>query len=262
MKEITKITKVEFSEIESFNDLSPENQEIFKSFQEDEVILKNEYSFDTQEDEDNLLKKIEAYGQIIKNISNPTELMILKSLLSNKGIKNIKFITCIPQSVYNVIIDNRPDNLQFVPKKDQTLELCKRAIDLKPSTFQYIIKQNEDICMYAVQKEGLNLRFVKKQTKEICLAAIKNNPDAFRFVEDQDLELCEIAIKGKASNIEFIEEEFQTEDICLRAIMFNPNMISVLKQYHPRIINLLVKTNSVNSENIRQKCHFRDYSKN
>lgn len=81
---------------------------------------------------------------------------------------------------------------------DKTEALCRRAVELKGSTLQYITdyifdEKNhvdaESICFAAVRTTGTAIQFVpkEKRSEHLCLTAVKRNASALQYVPDDVL---------------------------------------------------------------------------
>lgn len=117
-------------------------------------------------------------------------------------------ITYLPWEIFFV----RPENMKpyyidislasscgnSIQMMDKTEALCRRAVEVKGSTLQYITdyifdKKNhvdaESICFAAVKKDGIAIQFVpkEKRSEQMCLTAVKSHPSALQYVPDDVL---------------------------------------------------------------------------
>ncbi|MGL4847353.1 MAG: DUF4116 domain-containing protein [Clostridium sp.] len=100
--------------------------------------------------------------------------------------------------------------LKNICKKNQSVEMCKVAINQNPKAFQYAS--------------------VKCIDSEVCLEVIKKDPNMFRYVPNKfkTNEICCLAV---ASNPEFlvkVPDELKTNKMYLNALKRNPNIFKYI----------------------------------
>lgn len=71
--------------------------------------------------------------------------------------------------------------LQYI--RNQTDEMCLKAVTTNPFTLRFVRKQTDIICKCAVQQDGHALLYVHKQTEEICILAIRQNWAVLPYVK-------------------------------------------------------------------------------
>lgn len=102
--------------------------------------------------------------------------------------------------------------LKKIPKKEQTIELCRTAI-----------KQNP-----------LALRFVSRKCldSKLCLAAVKKGGQAFRYVPSQFVtkRICELAVEADPKLLNNVPENFRTSMICINAVKKDVSTLSYVSQ--------------------------------
>jgi hypothetical protein len=76
------------------------------------------------------------------------------------------------------------------------------------SALQFVKEQTPEICMKAVKQNGLALQFFKEQTPEICVEAVKQNGLALKHVKEQTPKICVEAVKQDILALEYINDEF------------------------------------------------------
>ncbi len=107
--------------------------------------------------------------------------------------------------------------LKRISKKDQTLEMCKTAIDQNPKALKYASKQciDAEICSDAVKKDGNTFRYVPKRfiTKKMCLLAVQADADLLSDVpyELKTREICLLAVTKKPETLSYIPHEKRYE---------------------------------------------------
>ncbi|MDF2943898.1 MAG: hypothetical protein K0S01_2756 [Herbinix sp.] len=107
--------------------------------------------------------------------------------------------------------------LRQIPKKDQTIKMCKAAISQNPKALKYASRKciDVDICLAAVQKDGNVFRYVPEQfiTIEMCLLAVQANADLLNNVptEWRTKEICLLAITKKAETLSYVPIEKRYE---------------------------------------------------
>lgn len=102
--------------------------------------------------------------------------------------------------------------LKKIPKKEQTIELCKAAIRQNPLALQFVSRKCLD--------------------SKMCLAAVKKNGQAFRYVPGQFVtkRMCELAVEAAPELLNNVPENFRTSTICINAIKKDVNILSFISQ--------------------------------
>ena len=154
----------------------------------------------------------------------------------------------IHDDVYLEAVRQNGEELSKVPKKSQTLEICRTAISNNSNAFYYTpchilkkifedkdwVKQNAQKWL---SKNGYILQFFPKEfrTKEVCHIAVRNNSASISYVpvENINMELCFDAVylsdeDFKSSSFDnaslyHIPEEFHTEALYREAFRYNPH---------------------------------------
>ena len=116
------------------------------------------------------------------------------------------------------------DNLQYVPKKLITKELCEVAVSNYGYALQYVPEElkTPELCELAVTSNGgWALQFVPEELKtfELCEYAVSRDGYNLDFVPDElrTFEICELAVqnefKGRVDKVlnAFVPEEFHKE---------------------------------------------------
>lgn len=154
---------------------------------------------------------------------------------------DIEFITdeliimCIDAGIHNM--------LPYI--KNQTEEICIKAVTNYASDLLCVEKQTHDICMAAAQSsmcnDGYLLGAVHNQTDDICMAFIEKDPSAIAYMRNQTKEACEFAVRKNSNVLKYIR--IQDEFICSMAIHKYPFVI----RYTRNITDKLKKIVSQNS---------------
>jgi predicted RNase H-like nuclease len=133
-----------------------------------------------------------------------------------------------------------PNNfLKYV--KEQTPEICLKAVKQNGNALEYVKEQTPELCLEAVKENGYSLQYVKEQTPEICLEAVKKNWSALQYVKEQTPEICLEAVKKNWSALQYVKE--QTPEICLEAVKKNLSALQYVKEQTPEICLKAVKQN-------------------
>ena len=131
------------------------------------------------------------------------------------------------------------NNMPLIYVKEQTPEICIKAVKKDGYALEYVIEQTPEICIEAVKQDGRALEFVKEQTPEICIEAVKQNGYALRFVKEQTPEICIEAVKQDGWALEYIKE--QTPEICIDAVKHRGLALKCVKKQTPEICIKAVK---------------------
>ncbi|NJK16351.1 DUF4116 domain-containing protein, partial [Clostridioides difficile] len=80
---------------------------------------------------------------------------------------------------------------------------------------KYVKEQTEEVCLKAVKQDYRMLKYVNKQTEEVCLEAVRQNYRALYYINDKTDNVLIEAIKHASTHdvmevFKFVEE--QTED--------------------------------------------------
>jgi hypothetical protein len=158
------------------------------------------------------LKAVKKDGDALKYIH---ELQKKKSIayLSNEKIYNI----------YITAIDNNPCSIRHV--KEQTDELCLRAVRQNGEALKYIDKdkKTEILYMEAInEKSSHSLYYIEDDeiTYDMCVKAVTIDGYNLKYVPEDKItnELCLIAIDSYTYAIEFIPDNRITYDMCMKAV--------------------------------------------
>jgi len=134
--------------------------------------------------------------------------------------------------------------LRSVSDQNQTVEMCKIAIQQNPKALQHvnISDHNElqQVYRFAVELNGLALEYIplKYQTEEICRTAVRQNGEAIKFVIDLNPNITRLFIRDNWLVLKHITN--QTYDRCKLAVTSNGLAIS-----------LILDPNIANSDEIR-----------
>lgn len=153
-------------------------------------------------------------------------------------------------------------NLKYI--KEQTLELCKLAVQNNLDAIQYVRQEfKNELILYAeeekkktieedmarVTRDGMQLQYVKYQTPEICMEAVKHDGRALEYVKDQTPELCMAAVKQNGLALQFVTN--QTPEICIAAIKEDWRALEYVKDQTPEICLEAVKWNGYALEYVK-----------
>lgn len=75
-----------------------------------------------------------------------------------------------------------PFYLKYMPKDEQTEELCLTAVQENGWALAYVQEQTPTICLEAVRQDGWALQYVQQQTHKLCLEAVRENVKALEYV--------------------------------------------------------------------------------
>ena len=97
--------------------------------------------------------------------------------------------------------------LYDIAKKDQTIELVRKAIKENPYNLKDAAKRlfSEDLCEEAIEIDGLSLQFIpqKYHTRELYLKAVSNNGLALEYVpfEERDVYISRAALEAESRKL-------------------------------------------------------------
>ena len=137
--------------------------------------------------------------------------------------------------------------LKKIPKKNQTMDICKIAVKQNPLVLQFVSKKCLDFkfCMSAVKKDCHAFRYVPDQyiTKEMCELAVEGDSQLLNNVPEEfrTLEICMNAIKKEINVLPYVPKEFRTLEICMNAIKEDLNAW----QYIPKEIRYKLFDNNI-----------------
>ena len=102
--------------------------------------------------------------------------------------------------------------LKKIPKKEQTIELCKEAIRQNPLALQFVCRKCLD--------------------SKMCLTAVKKNGQAFQYVPAKFVtkRMCELAVEADPKLLNNVPENFRTPTICINAIKKDVSTFSFVSQ--------------------------------
>lgn len=94
--------------------------------------------------------------------------------------------------------------LKHIPKKEQTQEICKVAINQNPNALQYASKK----CIDA----------------KTCLEAVKRDGNIFRYVPDRlkTKHMCWLAVNIDPNLLDKVPDRLKTKEICLSSVTKDP----------------------------------------
>ena len=103
--------------------------------------------------------------------------------------------------------------LRQIPKTEQTLEICEKAIKQNPLSIQFADKKylNSQICLEAVRKNGNVFRYIPNQfiTEKLCELAIETDPQLLNNIPDdfKTIKICLDAVKKDVRTLSYIPQE-------------------------------------------------------
>lgn len=102
--------------------------------------------------------------------------------------------------------------LKKIPKKEQTVDICKIAIRQNPLALQFVSRKCLD--------------------SKMCLAAVKKDGRAFRYVPSQFVtrRMCELAVEANPEFLNDVPEDFRTLKICISAVKKDVNALSYISR--------------------------------
>ena len=102
--------------------------------------------------------------------------------------------------------------LKKIPKKEQTVDICKIAIRQNPLALQFVSRKCLD--------------------SKMCLAAVKKDGQAFRYVPSQFVtrRMCELAVEANPEFLNDVPEDFRTLKICISAVKKDVNALSYISR--------------------------------
>lgn len=89
--------------------------------------------------------------------------------------------------------------------KNQTFDICVKAIQIDAMNIQYVQNQTPELCLYAANLNGLSLMHIREQTEEVCIAAVKENADAFGYIREQTYAICLAAVSISGCLLKLID---------------------------------------------------------
>lgn len=107
--------------------------------------------------------------------------------------------------------------LKKIPKKEQTIDICKMAIRQNPLALQFVSRKCLDskMCLAAVKKDGQAFRYVPSQfiTRKMCELAVEADPELLNNVPEnfRTLRICINAIKKDVSTLSYVSREKRYE---------------------------------------------------
>lgn len=111
-------------------------------------------------------------------------------------------------------------DLQTVPPDKQTYAMCYDSVMTDWRQLRYVSAKNqtEEMCLKAVQQSGCALQYIEEQTPELCLTAVKQFGGSLQYVQHKTPEICAVAVKQYENALEYVPEELQTPEMCLEAV--------------------------------------------
>jgi hypothetical protein len=111
-------------------------------------------------------------------------------------------------------------NPLLLPRMNQTDELCRIAIRLRPSIIMHVDLQTIELCLLAIRQDPMVIQYIAEQTFAMCEYSImKTRGEAIRYILNQTDELSDMAIQLNPSNIRYVK--IQKNQLCLKAVSIN-----------------------------------------
>lgn len=143
-----------------------------------------------------------------------------KTLILRKLKEDPSYIQKIPEArrtndIVNFVLAIRPDALQYLEVREQTLERCLKCVSKNGLLLDHVKDQTDkfEVICKAIEQNYEALQFVHHQTFDLCEQVIKVRPDAIRFVKLCDTQLYYLAVHLDPTNIRYVPAQYQTEDI-------------------------------------------------
>jgi len=106
------------------------------------------------------------------------------------------------------------DGLSLMNCTNQTMELCKIAIEQNSNAIQYINesiftkKQIIELQLMGIVKNPMVIKYVMKPTKEQIETALLQNGIAIKYIQNPSYDHCKLAIKQNKSACESIKDNY------------------------------------------------------
>ena len=146
-------------------------------------------------------------------------------------------------------VQQNGDALEYV--KIQTNEICEMAVWENGHALEYVINQTDEICEMAVRQTGYALTYVINQTDKICILAVQQNGLALEYVINQTDEICILAVQQNGYALRFVKN--QTDKICELAVQQYGNALFYVKKQTPLICELAVRQYGFAFENVEEE---------
>lgn len=131
-------------------------------------------------------------------------------------------------------------DLQTVPEKSRTPELCLEAVRESALNFRHVpdASATEEICLEAVRQDGDQLRLVPERfkTQTVCAEAVRQEPGSFKFVPEKlrTKDMCEDVVRRLPGMLAFVPEKLKTPEMCAESLArINPAYKDYMLQYVP-----------------------------
>lgn len=124
-----------------------------------------------------------------------------------------------------------------------TEEMCLYSVEHKPKLLKLIQPfQNEKICLAALKKSSRAIKYIVNQTHDMCFESIHRYPENIKYIKDPTIEMCREAIKKDGFCIEHFKEEMKTEELCLEDIELHGKDCGNLIQFMPQTPKICLAT--------------------
>lgn len=150
-------------------------------------------------------------------------------------------------------------NLQSVPEKYQTPEICEEAIRKSGGmAIEFIKNQTQELCDMAVgfSHKNPNLLILKHikpefQTPVLLKAAVTHNPWVISQIKQPTEELSVIAVKHEPRVLREIKE--QTPKICYAAVVNSGMMLQYVERQFPNICKAAIENDPLALQHVRKQ---------
>jgi hypothetical protein len=198
-----------------------------------------------------MLCSINPYINDCKNIFDKYEKVTIDDINNKKITRTNAQNLMKTTKILNALIFN--DGMCLVYIKNQTHDVCLKAVKQNGSALMYVKNQTHDVCLEAVKQNGRALEFVKEQTDELCLEAVKQNGLALQHVKNQTDEICLEAVKQNSYALQCVIK--QTEHICLEGAKQCGDVLKYVKKQTEKICMEAVKQNGFILKYVKKQTH-------
>lgn len=91
--------------------------------------------------------------------------------------------------------------------KNQTDEICKKAIENNCFAIQYVQNKTEDLCKLAIKHCPMTLEYIDNQTDTICQMALISEPYTLQFIKNDNHNYCKLAMKYNVTSVQFCKHQ-------------------------------------------------------
>jgi len=102
----------------------------------------------------------------------------------------------------------KKDGTILLAIKNQTVHMCKIAIQNDPFSIEFIKDQTKEICELSIKNFPRSIHYIKEQTVDLCLLALEKNPYTYqhvRIVSNPDHETTLKNLKEKKALLEALK---------------------------------------------------------